>query len=130
MYQEISVSIRVLAKNSHDAHVVLMQLRLNKFSRFNNAPDGSGETMMLRLTSETAAMNQEALSIEKLRDLLEIPHPRQGGFIESLPFSRGDATAGSETELQAAVFGDRKRVDLPLTIESSNYFGNRSEGIR
>lgn len=70
------------------------------------------------------ATKQAAFSIAKLRELLEIPHPRVSGFIESLPFSCDDSTAGSETELQAAVSGDRKCVDLPLMIESSNYFAN------
>lgn len=69
-------------------------------------------------------MRQEVFSVERLRELLEIPRPREPGFIESIPFSRNDATAGSETELQVAVFGDRKSVDLPLVIECSNYFAN------
>ena len=43
---------------------------------------------------------------------------------ETLPFSRGDVTAGSESELQAVVIGSRSTVDLPLTIEQSNYFAN------
>jgi hypothetical protein len=42
----------------------------------------------------------------------------------SLPFSAGDVTAGSETELQAAVFGSAGAVDLPLSIRHSNYFAN------
>lgn len=46
------------------------------------------------------------------------------GFIARLPFAPGDATAGSETELQAVVEGSRSSVDLPLMIEQSNYFAN------
>ena len=42
----------------------------------------------------------------------------------TLPFSAGDCTCGSENELQAAVIGDRDRVDLPMSIEGSNYFAN------
>jgi hypothetical protein len=45
-------------------------------------------------------------------------------FIDSLPFSRHDTTAGSENELQAVVVGQRQDVDLPITIEASNYFAN------
>ena len=45
-------------------------------------------------------------------------------LIASLPFSAGDVTAGSESELQAVVAGDRRQVDLPLIIEQSNYFAN------
>ncbi len=43
---------------------------------------------------------------------------------ETLPFVDEDATAGSETELHAAVIGSRSDVDLPITIEESNYFAN------
>jgi hypothetical protein len=42
----------------------------------------------------------------------------------SLPFCSEDITAGSEAELQAAVQGCRHQVDLPLTVESSDYFAN------
>jgi hypothetical protein len=45
-------------------------------------------------------------------------------FLERLPFSAGDTTAGTETELQAVVLGGRGKVDLPLTIEHSEYFAN------
>jgi len=43
-------------------------------------------------------------------------------FIESLPFSRNDITAGSETELHCVVIGNKDTVDLPLSIQQSNYF--------
>jgi hypothetical protein len=46
------------------------------------------------------------------------------GFLESLPFSLYDTTAGSETELQATVAGRKESVDLPLTIEESDYYAN------
>ena len=46
------------------------------------------------------------------------------GRVDTLPFAPGDVTAGSETELQVAVVGERTDVDLPLTIEQSNYFEN------
>ncbi len=42
----------------------------------------------------------------------------------TLPFSRGDVTAGSESELQAVVCGAKEDVDLPLIIEQSNFFAN------
>ncbi len=44
--------------------------------------------------------------------------------VESLPFSPEDATAGSESEMQTVVTGRRSDVDLPLTIEASNYMAN------
>src|SRR5215510_12237451 len=43
---------------------------------------------------------------------------------ETLPFSANDTTAGSETELQAAVLGNSDCVDLPAAIRASNYFEN------
>lgn len=45
-------------------------------------------------------------------------------LLASLPFLGTDTTAGSETELQAAVRGRRADVDLPRAIEQSNYFAN------
>jgi len=39
-------------------------------------------------------------------------------------FGPGDATAGCENELQAAVAGGRREVDLPLAIERSNFYLN------
>lgn len=45
-------------------------------------------------------------------------------MVASLPFSCNDVTAGSESELQAVVVGDKEYVDLPLFIEQSNYFAN------
>lgn len=42
----------------------------------------------------------------------------------TLPFAAGDATAGVENELQTVVIGAKDRVDLPRTIERSNYYKN------
>jgi hypothetical protein len=44
--------------------------------------------------------------------------------LNRLPFSTNDTTAGTETELQVAVAGGKYSVDLPLTIEASNYYSN------
>ncbi|MDO8142171.1 MAG: hypothetical protein Q6358_11785, partial [Candidatus Brocadiales bacterium] len=38
-------------------------------------------------------------------------------FLESLPFSLNDTTAGSENELQVVVEGTNNNVDLPKIIE-------------
>ena len=66
----------------------------------------------------------ECWSPESLRTLLDvqITHPER--FLASLPFAAGDVTAGSEIELQAVVVGSKGSVDLPLTIEQSNYYAN------
>lgn len=57
-------------------------------------------------------------------DFLEIVDSSGRVVLERLPFSAGDTTAGTETELQAAVAGEKHTVDLPSTIESSNYYSN------
>ena len=51
------------------------------------------------------------------------------GFVSSLPFSVSDITAGSESELQAVVIGAKDTVDLPVTIEQSNYYANIARRI-
>ena len=61
---------------------------------------------------------------ETLRTLLDVPGSHPGRLLASLPFAAGDATAGSEIELQAVVAGGKGSVDLPLTIEGSNYYAN------
>jgi phosphatidylserine decarboxylase len=61
---------------------------------------------------------------KEILKLLGIDADRNSRFIESLPFSLNDTTAGSETELQAVVEGRDNSVDLPLIIRQSNYFKN------
>lgn len=64
-------------------------------------------------------------SCEQFRSLLQIKTAPNGRpEISALPFSLGDVTAGSETELQAAVAGLKDHVDLPISITQSNYFAN------
>jgi len=63
-------------------------------------------------------------TLEECLDALEL----RG--LESLPFAPGDATAGSESELQAAVVGRRDTVDLPRVIERSRYLANVQKRIR
>lgn len=64
------------------------------------------------------------LSLAEIRDALGVPEPRSDRFVRALPFAAGDITAGSETELQVAVQGEKGCVDLPIAIETSNYFSN------
>lgn len=40
------------------------------------------------------------------------------------PFGGGDSTAGMEFELQVAVQGEHRDVDLPITIRASSFFNN------
>ncbi|MBK7599410.1 MAG: hypothetical protein IPJ07_13165 [Acidobacteria bacterium] len=64
-------------------------------------------------------------SVASILEDLGVRSTRGSGIvIESLPFASGDITAGSESELQAVVIGDKASVDLPLQIERSNYYAN------
>ncbi|MCU0581978.1 MAG: hypothetical protein MUF26_05950 [Syntrophales bacterium] len=64
-------------------------------------------------------------SCGQIRSLLKIKTAPNGRpDISALPFSLDDVTAGSETELQAAVAGFKNHVDLPISITQSNYFAN------
>ena len=63
-------------------------------------------------------------SLGEIVERLGIEPASSDRFTESLPFSLNDTTAGSETELQAVVIGDKKDTDLPITIERSNYYAN------
>jgi hypothetical protein len=84
-----------------------------------------GERVLSRVEFASRIDEEEgAVSPEKLREVLGVPRIRATGFAASLPFSTDDITAGSESELQAAVGGDRTKVDLPLTIDESNYLAN------
>lgn len=64
-----------------------------------------------------------------LRASLDIPDPSHPSFSASLPFLPGDGTVGCENEMQTAVGGSRSRVDLPRTIEESNYYANLREHL-
>lgn len=81
-------------------------------------------------TSKHNAMNKAKIPIDNLPSqsrmmaTLGVIIGQSGPRIDTLPFALHDATAGSETELQAAVIGQKDNVDLPLTIEGSNYFAN------
>ncbi len=63
-------------------------------------------------------------SLNKIVEMMGIDTRSVGALAETLPFSVNDATAGSETELQAVVIGQRRVVDLPVMIERSNYYAN------
>lgn len=66
----------------------------------------------------------EAMTHDDLLKALARNGMAGGGTGNDLPFTPSDITFGTETELQTAVRGSRDRVDLPLTIENSNYFFN------
>ncbi len=63
-------------------------------------------------------------TLDEIRRYLGVEGVPTALLADALPFSAGDTTAGSETELQAVVLGNRESVDLPIMIEGSNYFAN------
>jgi len=63
-------------------------------------------------------------SLRRMLEMLDVSYGHSDLDVSSLPFACGDATAGSEAELQTVVVGKRQNVDLPLTIEQSNYFAD------
>ena len=70
--------------------------------------------MGARSTGAAGASRRD--SLQTLKDLFPL--------ITDVPFAIDQVTAGTETELQAAVLGPRSTVDLPRTIEASTYFAN------
>jgi len=62
--------------------------------------------------------------IAHLAGILGLEGKDPDSFASLLPFSSGDTTAGAENEFQTAVEGSASYVDLPLTIEESNYYKN------
>jgi len=83
----------------------------------------------LQIVSSAAVAHQRAFDLEECFAALGI---KLGGrdSVAELPFSGDDITAGSETELQATVIGNRKHVDLPLAIQESRYFANLQRRTR
>ncbi len=61
---------------------------------------------------------------ERLCAALDIGCAGGDAFAEALPFTAGDVTAGVENELQTVVIGTKESVDLPRSIEQSNYYKN------
>ncbi|MGD8847741.1 MAG: hypothetical protein PVI54_19625 [Desulfobacteraceae bacterium] len=60
----------------------------------------------------------------RLMDMLGMSGKGASTWLERLPFSPADTTAGTETELQTAVLGSRQNVDLARAIEESTYYKN------
>ncbi len=71
------------------------------------------------LNPAATARTTQATELKRCFEVLGIRPGRPG----ELPFTL-DVTAGSETELQAAVIGGAESVDLPLSIRNSSFFAN------
>ena len=82
-----------------------------------------GEAASDLLHKKTGKDDGNVQSTRRIMEMLDV-FGLFGVKINSLPFALRDTTAGSETELQAVVVGDKGKVDLPITIEQSNYFAN------
>lgn len=67
---------------------------------------------------------EHCVDLPYLLDIMEVRSSSTDAFIESLPFSTRDITAGTENEFQAAVLGKRQDIDLAITIEESSFYKN------
>ncbi len=74
--------------------------------------------------SPVVPANSTKQDIERISAAIGVNMQTTDGFIRSLPFVGGDATAGAENEFQAVVSGKRENVDLARVIETSNYYRN------
>ncbi len=62
--------------------------------------------------------------IYEIHDILGIYPESPESFLQGLPFSLDDTTAGVENELQTVVIGRKEDVDLPASIENSGFYRN------
>jgi hypothetical protein len=58
-----------------------------------------------------------------VKDLLHIGAGSSDGFVESLPFSFRDVTAGAENEFQTVVLGKRQNMDLEQIWRKKTMYG-------
>ena len=70
------------------------------------------------------AVRDSPQSFERILESLQIDLSSPERLVETLPFSLNDTTAGTENELQAAVLGRRRDVDLAIAIERSNFYAD------
>ena len=78
--------------------------------------------------SRTAAISSNPpLRPTEPRHVIEGEAVRFLAGLPALPFTEDDITAGSESELQAAVCGAPEAVDLARAIHASNYLKNIRE---
>ncbi len=71
-----------------------------------------------------ASTSRPRIDLTFLHHALKIRPGSKDAFVQALPFSFRDVTAGAENEFQAVVLGKREDVDLPIIIESANFFKN------
>lgn len=79
------------------------------------------------MSRTTAVSSDSSVHSCEFRHVIEREAIRFLADLPVLPFSHDDVTAGSESELQAAVCGRPENVDLAQTIHASNYLRNIRE---
>ncbi len=67
--------------------------------------------------------------LSRILKALDIAAPDSDRFIESIPFSSDDATAGAENEFQTAVLATKENADLSIAIKNSNYYKNLAKRV-
>lgn len=84
-------------------------------------------SMPIRMLTQSTPSLPFSEPADQWRTALGLDH---NSPITDLPFSAEDITAGTETELQVVVVGDRDRVDLPLEIATSRFYANLQRRTR
>ena len=78
----------------------------------------------LKIVRHRKPSNDRSERLKRIQSALEIDQNSPEMFAASIPFSLHDTTVGAENELQTVVKGSKDQVDLPLYIETSNYYKN------
>ncbi len=82
----------------------------------------SGAALALHVTPRTD--DAARAMVERCRGVLGLDLQQRTDWPARLPFGPGDATAGTENELQTVVVGAKEDVDLPRRILASQYYRN------
>ena len=84
--------------------------------------------MLIKTEPSLSTLKEPSLYLQqkvaRLSDLFGANHRSADSQVRSLPFAPDDVTAGSENEYQTAVLGSAAHVDLPITLETSNFYKN------
>jgi hypothetical protein len=81
----------------------------------------SAASNLIRPEAFTPVQPREAAA---LAERLGIDDRSPETLARTLPFTPGDATTGTENEIQAAVVGESSQVDLPMSVAASEVFEN------
>lgn len=84
--------------------------------------------MLIKTESSLPTLQEPSFDLQqkiaRLSDLFSANHFSTDSRVRNLPFAPDDVTAGSENEYQTAVLGSAAHVDLPITLEASNFYKN------